>query len=147
MTRIASIVEEPARLAAREAECELWDVEYVKEGGRWYLRILIEREGGVYTEHCERVSRAIEPLLDEKDPIKDPYILEVSSAGLERTLKRPEHYERCAGKEIELSFYSPQNGSKTLRGVLNAFDGDGVTVGGNRFDMKDIAKAKLVFNF
>ena len=147
MTRIADIVEEPARLAARESGCALWDIEYVKEGGRWYLRIYIEREGGVSTEHCEKVSRAVEKLLDEKDPVKDPYVLEVSSAGLERPLKRPWHFEQSIGKEIEVSFYTPVDGSKTLKGTLTAFDGTAVTVDEKILNMKDIAKAKLVFNF
>ena len=147
MRKITDTVEELARPAALAAGCNLWDVEYLKEGGRWYLRIYIEREGGVSTDHCEQVSRALEPLLDEKDMIKDPYILEVSSAGLERTLKRPEHFEHSLGKEVEISFYTPQNGSKTLKGELAAFDGGHITVGVEQLDMKDVAKVKLVYNF
>ena len=145
MRKVTDTVADLARPIAEAAGCRFWDVEYIKEGGRWYLRIFIERDGGVSTEHCEAVSRALDPVLDERDPIQDAYILEVSSAGLERALKRPEHYESSLGREVKVSLYAPRNGSKTLTGILDAFDSGTVTIGGESIDIKDIAKMNLTF--
>lgn len=147
MRKVADVVAEFARPIAEEAGCELWDVEYIKEGGRWYLRIYIDSKTGVSTEHCEKVSRALDPVLDEKDPIQDAYILEVSSAGLERALKRSEHYEKSLGKKVLISFYMPRNGCKTIEGVLTAHDAETVTVDNERIETKDIAKINLTFSW
>ncbi|MBQ7172915.1 MAG: ribosome maturation factor RimP [Clostridia bacterium] len=96
----------------------LWDVEYVKEGSEWYLRIVIDKPEGVTIEDCEAVHLAIDPLLDEADPIEDSYHLEVSSPGLERTLTSPFHFEACRGEEVELRLYAPLDGSKSYVGEL-----------------------------
>lgn len=147
MRKVADVVAALARPIVEDAGCELWDVEYIKEGGRWYLRIFIDNNDGVSTEHCEKVSRTIEPVLDEKDPIQDAYILEVSSAGLERVLKRSEHYEKSLGKKVLVSLYTPRNGSKAIEGVLTAHDADKVTVNNERIKIKDIAKINLTFSW
>ncbi len=101
-----------------EAECYLWDVEYVKEGAEWILRIVIDSNEGVTLDDCERVSRAIDPVLDEADPIESSYRLEVTSPGVERPLTRPDHFEACVGEQIEVRLFAPRNGEKSLRGIL-----------------------------
>ena len=103
-----------------EAECYLWDVEYVKEGAEMILRVVIDSNEGITLDDCERVTRAIDPVLDEADPIESSYRLEVTSPGVERPLTRPDHFEACIGDEIEVRLYAPVNGSKTLRGTLTA---------------------------
>lgn len=147
MRKVSDTVAALARPIVEAAGCELWDVEYIKEGGRWYLRIYIDNENGVSTEHCEKVSRALDPVLDEKDPIQDAYILEVSSAGLERALKRPEHYEKSLGKEVLVSLYTPRNGNKTLTGILTAYDKETIELDSGRIEIKDIAKINLTFRW
>ena len=96
----------------------LWDVEYVKEGSEWYLRITIDKPEGITIEDCEKVHLAIDPLLDEADPIEDSYHLEVSSPGLERSLCDPFHFEACKGWEVEVKLYAPIDGSKSFTGTL-----------------------------
>lgn len=100
-------------------DCYLWDVEYVREGAETVLRIIIDSNEGVTLDDCERVSRAIDPILDEADPIESSYRLEVTSPGVERPLTRPDHFEACIGDEIEVRLYAPLNGQKTLRGILS----------------------------
>ena len=101
-------------------ECYLWDVEYVKEGADMILRVVIDSNEGITLDDCERVSRAIDPILDEADPIENSYKVEVTSPGVERPLTRPDHFETCIGDEIEVRLYAPLNGEKTLRGILTA---------------------------
>ena len=101
-------------------ECYLWDVEYVKEGADMILRVVIDSNEGITLDDCERVSRAIDPILDEADPIENSYKVEVTSPGVERPLTRPDHCEACIGDEIEVRLYAPLNGEKTLRGILSA---------------------------
>ena len=103
-----------------EQECYLWDVEYVKEGADMILRVVIDSNEGITLDDCERVSRAIDPILDEADPIENSYKVEVTSPGVERPLTRPDHFEACIGEEIEVRLYAPLNGEKTLRGILTA---------------------------
>lgn len=103
----------------------LWDVEYVKEGSDFYLRITIDKPEGVTIEDCEKVHLAIDPLLDEADPIEDSYHLEVSSPGLERTLTEPFHFAACAGEKVELRLYAPVDGSKSFVGKLLGLTDDG----------------------
>jgi ribosome maturation factor RimP len=95
-------------------------VEYVKVGAEYHLIITIDKDEGVNIEDCERVHRAIDPLLDEADPIENSYKVEVTSPGVERPLTRPDHFEACIGDEIEVRLYAPLNGEKTLRGILTA---------------------------
>ena len=103
----------------------LWDVEYVKEGSEYYLRITIDSEEGIYIEDCERVHRAIDPILDEADPIENSYRLEVSSPGIERELRTEEHILACEGWEVEARLYAQIEGAKVHRGIIVGYE-DGI---------------------
>ena len=127
MSKITDKVTELARPIVEANGCDLWDVEYVKEAGTWYLRVYIDKDDGVGINDCEAVSRALDPVLDEEDPIPDSYVFEVGSAGAERVLSRPEHFEKCIGEEVEVRLYQPRNGQKTLIGKLEEY-GDGSVV-------------------
>lgn len=107
---------------------ELCDVEYQKEYGDWVLTFYIDKTGGVTIDECEAVSRAIEPILDEADPIESEYVLSVSSLGIDRPLKKDRDFERVTGTELEIKLYAPQNGKKQWIGTLTAFDADSFTV-------------------
>ena len=116
-----SVVETVRELAEPLAEsigCWVWDVEYVKEGARRVLRITIDAEEGITVDDCEKLHRAIDPLLDEADPIEEAYYLEVSSPGVERELKTAEHLYACTGWNVEVKLYAPRDGIKKFRGVL-----------------------------
>lgn len=136
-----------------EANCfELVDVEYVKEGGTWYLRAYIDKEGGINIDDCELVSRALSDLLDEKDFIADAYILEVSSPGLGRPLKKEKDFVRSMGQEVEVRLYRAIDRQKEFTGLLTAYDEGTVTItidGGEErtFERKDIALIRLAFDF
>ena len=107
---------------------ELCDVEYQKEYGDWVLTFYIDKPGGVTIDECEAVSRAIEPILDEADPIESEYVLSVSSLGIDRPLKKDRDFERALGTELEIKLYAPQDGKKQWIGTLAAFDTDSFTV-------------------
>ena len=107
MSKVTERVQALAEPVAAEYGCELWDVEYVREAGAWYLRLYIDKPGGVSIDDCEAVSRALDPVLDEADPIPTSYIFEVSSAGAERVLKRPGDFERFLGEQVEVRHYQP----------------------------------------
>lgn len=107
---------------------ELVDVEYVKEGGTWYLRAYIDKPGGITVDDCETVSREFSDRLDEEDFIEDSYVMEVSSPGLGRPLKKDRDYARCLGKEVELKTYKPVENEKEFTGTLKAYDEDKVTI-------------------
>ena len=111
------------------AECnvEIWDVEFKKEGPDHVLRVFIDKEGGIAIDDCERVSRALETVLDEKDPIPQAYLLEVSSAGMDRIIKYPAHFEKCMGKNVDVKLFAPVDGVKEFTAALSGFDGDTVT--------------------
>lgn len=131
-----------------EAEVSLWDVEFEKEGAQYMLTVTIDRDGGVDIDHCETVSRALDPLLDAKEFDSLPsYTLCVSSAGLTRKLKKPEHFAQHIGQEVELRFYKPINGSKAIEGTLLSYDEGRVTLdlSGTQaiFEPADIAVAQL----
>ena len=131
---------------------ELVDVEYVKEGGNWYLRAYIDKEGGITVDDCENVSRAFSDRLDEDDFIEDAYILEVSSPGLGRPLKKEKDYRRSMGKELEIRTYRAVDRCREFYGVLTAYDDDSVTIeeedGTLRtFAKTDIALIRLAFDF
>lgn len=117
-TSIAETVRILAEPVAESLGCWLWDVEYVKEGARKILRITIDSEEGVDINRCEQMHRAIDPILDEEDPIDEAYYLEVSSPGIERELKTEEHIMACEGWDVEVRLYAPLNGAKLFRGVL-----------------------------
>ena len=107
---------------------ELCDVEYQKEYGDWVLTFYIDKPGGVTIDECEAVSRVIEPILDEADPIESEYVLSVSSLGIDRPLKKARDFERAMGKELEIKLYAPLQGKKQWIGTLTAFDEDSFTV-------------------
>ena len=107
---------------------ELYDVEYVKEGADYVLRLIIDSNEGVTLDDCERVSRAVDPVLDEADPIESAYLLEVVSPGVERVLTRPDHYEACVGEKIEVRFYAPADGKKSCTGILRGLSGDSIII-------------------
>ena len=131
---------------------ELVDVEYVREGGSWYLRAYIDKEGDITVDDCEIVSRAFSDRLDENDFIEDAYILEVSSPGLGRPLKKEKDYRRSMGKELEIRTYRAVDRCREFYGVLTAYDEDSVTIeeedGTLRtFAKTDIALIRLAFDF
>ena len=131
---------------------ELVDVEYVKEGGNWYLRAYIDKPGGIAVDDCEVVSRALSDLLDEKDLIEDTYILEVSSPGLGRPLKKEKDFTRNLGKEVEVRTYRAIDRQKEFTGVLKDFDKNTVTIefedGQTKiFEKSEIALIRLAFDF
>ena len=122
MKKITELVAEMAAPAVADAGCTLWDVEYVREAGAWYLRLYIDKAGGVDILDCEKVSRAVEPLLDEADPIEGSYTFEVSSAGAERPLKRPSDFAQFLGSPITVKLYQNRGGRKEFAGHLQAYD-------------------------
>ena len=130
---------------------EIYDVEYVKEGSEWYLRCYIDKPDGVNIQDCENVSRALSDKLDEEDFIADAYILEVSSPGLTRTLKKDRHLQKSIGKVVELKTYRPIEKCKEFSGVLRSFDKDTVTIGTEEkemvFQRSDVALIRLALDF
>lgn len=131
--------------------CSLWDVEYVKEGGDWFLRLYIDKEGGVDINDCEAISRAVDPILDEKDPIPDSYSFEVCSAGLERELKRPSDFAQFLGSAVTVKLYKPVNGLKEQAGTLAAYKDGAVTIRQGekevRFEKSEVAQVRLRVEF
>ncbi|NCB94229.1 MAG: ribosome maturation factor RimP [Clostridia bacterium] len=131
---------------------ELVDVEYVKEAGTWYLRLYIDKEGGITVVDCEQVSRLFSEKLDEEDFIDDAYIMEVSSPGLGRPLKKEKDYIRNMGKEVEVRTYRPINKQKEFFGTLSAYDDNSVTITledqeTQVFSKAEIALIRLAFDF
>ena len=124
--KITQPVWELAQPVVESFGLRLWDVEYVREGADWFLRLYIDKDGPVDINDCEKVSRAIDPLLDEKDPIPDSYSFEVCSAGCERVLKRPGDFQQFLGNKVLVKLYRPREGRKEYVGVLKAY-ADGVT--------------------
>ena len=131
--------------------CSLWDVEYVREGADRVLRVYIEKEGGVDISDCEAISRAMDPILDEKDPIAESYLFEVSSAGLERPLKRPSDFERFMGAAVTVKLYRPRNGLKEIPGILRGYEEGRVTVEAGKetitFEKSEVALVRLRVEF
>lgn len=132
-------------------QVEIYDVEYVKEGSEWYLRAYIDKEGGVTIVDCENVSRALSEELDKADFISDAYILEVSSPGLGRTLKKEKHFIRSMGQEVELRTYKPIDKCKEFVGILEGYQNGDVTIQINgqskTFEKSEIALVRLTFDF
>ena len=122
---VASTVTALAEPLAEELGYFIWDVEYVKEGARKILRITIDNEEGITIDDCEAFSRAIDPMLDEADPIADAYHLEISSPGVERDIKTPAHIEFCTGEMVEARLFAPLEGSRVHRGILQGMDEEG----------------------
>ncbi|MCQ2483593.1 MAG: ribosome maturation factor RimP [Clostridia bacterium] len=130
----------------------IYDVEYVKEGSDYYLRSYIDKDGGVTIDDCEVVSRLLNEELDKADFIADSYIMEVSSPGLGRTLKKDRHFEYCIGEDVEIKLFKPLDGCKDYEGCLKAFDKDTITVSTESgedkvFVRKDIAIVRLALDF
>ena len=147
MSKVTETVTALAAPIAAELGLELWDVEYIREAGQWFLRVYIDKDGGVSINDCEALSRALDPVLDEADPIPDSYVFEVSSAGAERELKRPGDFERFMGSGAEVRLYQPVNGSKSFVGTLSGYDNGSVTltVAGKEltFEKSRIAQVRL----
>lgn len=125
---------------------ELWDVRFLKEGATWYLRVFIDKSEGISIDDCTNVSRAIDPVIDEADPIDVSYYLEVCSPGIERELTRPYHYEKVMGRKIKIKLYKALDGKKEFTGVLKE-TGDNITldIDGEciTFQISSISKAHL----
>ena len=126
--KITQQVEQLVLPVVEQHGCTLWDVEYVREGSMRYLRLYIDKVGGVDITDCEAISRAADPLLDEADPIPESYCFEVCSAGIERTLKRPSDFEQFMGSPILVKLYRPKDGLKEIPGVLSGYADGKVTV-------------------
>ncbi len=131
---------------------ELVDVEYVKEAGTWYLRVYIDKPGGITVDDCEALSRKFSDILDEKDYIEDTYIFEVSSPGLGRPLKKEKDFQRSLGEEVEIRTYRPIDRQKEFAGILKTFDKDTVTIvyeddAEQVFQRSEIALIRLALDF
>ena len=149
---IEATIEELVQPIIDSNNFELVDVEYVKEAGEYYLRIFVDKEGGISLNECEVVSRALSEILDVKDPIKDNYYLEVSSPGLDRPLKKDKDFVRYQGRDVEIKLYKPLNGSKQLEAELVGLTEDKkikVIIDNEEveFDKKDVALIRLAIKF
>ena len=148
MKKVTELVAELAAPAVAEQGCTLWDVEYVREAGQWYLRLYLDKDGGVDILDCEAVSRKVSDLLDQADPVEGSYTFEVSSAGAERPLKRPSDFERFLGSPVLVKTYKPKGGRKEFAGTLAGYDEGAVLLdmGGAepvRFEKPEIALVRL----
>ena len=147
MKKVTEIVAELAAPVAAEFGCELWDTEYVRVAGQWFLRLYLDKDGGVDILDCENVSRRVSDLLDEADPIEGSYIFEVSSAGAERQLKRPSDFEKFLGSPVLLKTYQNRDGRKEFPGVLKEYDGGAVVLEMGkqelRFEKNEVAMVRL----
>ncbi len=136
---------------AQKNDVEIYDVEYVKEGSEYYLRAYIDKPEGVNINDCENVSRALSDALDGADFIPDAYILEVSSPGLGRTLKKDRHFEKCMGQDVEVKLFKALDGVKEFEGALTGFDADSITISmedkEQTFSRSDIAIIRLALDF
>ena len=148
MAKVTDVVTQLAAPIVAEQGCTLWDVEYVREAGEWFLRVYIDKEGGVSIDDCEAVSRPLSDKLDEVDPIEGSYTFEVSSAGADRALKKPEHFEQMLGRQVEVRLYRAVEGKKALVGELTGYGAGDVTLDGERTIPKaDVAQVRLYVTF
>ena len=149
--KVTDIVTKIAQPVVEAHGCQLWDVEYVREGDQRFLRLYLDKEGGVDITDCEAISRAVDPILDEKDPIPESYHFEVCSAGLERSLKRPSDFERFLGSPIMVKLYRPRNGLKEIPCVLTGYEDGKVTVEAGKetitFEKSQVALVRLRVEF
>ncbi len=149
--KVTELVARFAQPIIEEAGCSLWDVEYVREGAERYLRIYIDKEGGIDIDDCEKIHRAIDPILDEKDPIAESYHFEVCSAGLERALKRPGDFARFMNSPVLVKLYRPKNGLKEIPGILRGYEDGKVTVEAGKenitFEKSEVALVRLRVEF
>ena len=148
MKKITEVVWEPI---VKEHGCALWDVEYVREGSEYFLRLYIDKDGGVDILDCEAISRTVSDLLDEADPIESSYVFEVGSAGLERQLKRPGDFEQFMGSPVLVKTHQPKDGRKEFAGKLAGYDNGAVLLdmGGEtvRFEKNETALVRLRVEF
>ena len=152
MAKVTELVAQLAAPAIEAAGCELWDVEYVREAGEWYLRLYLDKEGGVDIRDCEAVSRVVSDLLDEADPIEGSYTFEVSSAGAERALKRPKDFQKFMGSNVLVKLYRARDGRKEFSGVLTGYGEDGtITISAGKdaltFPKSEVALCRLQIVF
>ena len=149
--KVTELVASLAKPVVEEKGCQLWDVEYVREGSDYFLRIYIDKDGGVDINDCEAISRALDPILDEKDPIPGSYHFEVCSAGLERALKRPEDFRRFLGSPITVKLYRPYKGLKEIPCTLTGYEDGKVTVLSGKetitFEKSQVALVRLRVEF
>ena len=149
--KITDMVTEFAKPIVEANGCKLWDVEYVREGSERYLRLYIDKDGGVDIDDCEKVHRAVDPVLDEKDPISESYHFEVCSAGLERALKRPSDFAQFMDSPILVKLYRPRNGLKEIPGILRGYEEGRVTVEAGKetitFEKSEVALVRLRVEF
>jgi len=153
--KITEIVADMLQEFLQQEGYELYNIEFMKEGRDWFLRVYLDKvsgEGYIGTEDCEKVSRYLSEKLDEEDPIEQNYYLEVSSPGMDRPLLKREHYERYTGSEVEIKLYKGKDGTKNIAGVLNGLEGDIVTVTDHdnkewKLELSEIAKANLAVVF
>jgi ribosome maturation factor RimP len=150
--KVTDIVAEFARPIVEAHGCQLWDVEYVREGSERFLRLYLDKpDGTVDINDCEAISRAVDPILDEKDPIPESYHFEVCSAGLERALKRPGDFERFMGSTVTVKLYRPRNGLKEIPGILRGYEDGKVTVEAGKetitFEKSEVALVRLRVEF
>ena len=147
MNKIAQRVYALAQPVAERQGLEIWDVEYLREAGQWFLRVYIDKDGGVGIDDCERFSRELDPILDEDDPISESYVFEVSSAGAERVLKRPSDFERFIGSTVEVKLYRNADGRKDYIGTLVSYEDGAVTIDAAgtplRFEKDNLAQVRL----
>ena len=123
MAKVEKIIWEAVEPIIEENGCSVYDIEFVKEGQNYFLRIFIDKEDGVSTDDCEKISRAVDPVIDEIDPIEPSYYLEISSPGLDRKLSRQEHFDSAIGSLVDIKLFAPINGSKDITAYLKGFDG------------------------
>ena len=149
--KITDQVTQFAQPIVEQFGCSLWDVEYVREGSERYLRIYLDKEGGIDIDDCEKIHRAIDPILDEKDPIAESYHFEVCSAGIERALKRPSDFARFMDSPILVKLYRPRNGLKEFPGILRGYEDGRVTVEAGKetitFEKSEVALVRLRVEF
>ena len=149
--KITEIVAGFARPVVEQHGCTLWDEEYVREGSDYFLRLYIDKVGGVDITDCEAISRAVDPILDERDPIAESYHFEVCSAGLERSLKRPGDFEQFMGSPIMIKLYRPRNGLKEIPGILRGYEDGKVTAECGKetitFEKSEVALVRLRVEF
>jgi ribosome maturation factor RimP len=150
-SQIKSAVEEMVKPFLDENGFELVDIEYVKEGSNWFLRVYVDKDGSIDIDDCGRVSEFLSTKLDEKDPIPVAYFLEVSSPGAERPLKKPSDFQKAVGKHVFVTTYEPVNGKKEFEGVLEAYDGEQLTVNLGKksavIEVSKLASARLAIVF
>ena len=149
--KVTDLVTQLAQPVVESFGCELWDVEYVREGSERFLRIYLDKDGGIDIEDCEKIHRAMDPILDEKDPIAESYHFEVCSAGIERPLKRPSDFERFMGSPILVTLYRPRNGLKEIPGILRGYEDGKVIVEAGKetitFEKSEVALVRLRVEF